>query len=383
MKTLFVTSTYLKGDRGVIYASRTHINLFAELSEEFTLIYPYKIGMEPEGINTKNINFIPFEDLRSKPKKIIDFLFGNKSRYVGRMQNFINPQKYDVVVFDDSVPSSRIIKLFVNAGIKAITIHHNYEIEFIKGDSNLLLKYPDLFWTYFQEKNAVTKSYLNLSLTKQDAFLLKKHYCDSANFEVLGVFDYQRKSNNTIENRERGHNYLITGGLGSKQNEDSLIPWLTNFFPILRKIDPKSTLRIAGRSPSERLKKKAEEVGAEIIDSPADMKPILDWGDYYICPTDRGGGLKLRILDGLKGGMPVICHEVSARGYDRFIEANIVYSYSDKQTFENELRKMISNPISRPDIHNIYYNNFNKSIKNFPSHKALQIHFNPSFSQYK
>ncbi len=176
--------------------------------------------------------------------------------------------------------------------------------------------------------------------------------------EVLGVFDYVPREYSVLKNKQRGKRFVITGGLGSKQNEDSLIPWLTIYFPILKKYVAGVQLVLAGRSPSERLIKVAHDMGAEVMPSPVDMKPILESGDYYICPTDRGGGVKLRIMDGLKSGMPVLTHAVSARGYDEMIGKGLVYSYHDKQSFIDALDKMLKVDFSQQYIYDCYMDKF-------------------------
>lgn len=358
MKTLFITFSYLKGDRGGIYASKTHINLFAELSEKMTLLFPYKKGMEPEDIRTERIKMVPVEDARGIFRKYVDLCLGIQHRYERAASEYLGDCDIDTVVFDGSVTSSRLIGKFKEAGKRVITLHHNYEIEYIKADASPLLKVPQLFWTYLHEGEAVRKSDLNITLSKQDSELFRKHYCKDATFDFLGVYDFKRRSQQTFSERGRGHHYLITGGLGSKQNEDSLIPWIKNYYPILKRIDPEVNLTLAGRSPSPLLKEAVREIGANLIDSPKDMNPILLSGDYYLCPTDRGGGIKLRVMDGLKGGMPVLTHEVSARGYENVIELGIVFSYRDEQSFENALKKMLSSNLSRKEIQDQYLYSF-------------------------
>ena len=354
MKVLFLTFTYLKGNRGGIYASRTHINLFAELSEKMTLLYPYKKGMEPDGINEDKIEMVPIEDTRSKFRKYLDLCRGIQSRFYYVVDDYININKYDTVVFDSSQTSAKIINKFKKAGFRIITIHHNYQIEFLKSDQSGIAKWPNIFWTYKSESNAIKMSNLNLTLTQSDIDLFRKHYCSNANYAVLGVFDYQQRNYQTIQNTEKGHRYVITGGLGSKQNEDSLIPWLEHYFPLLKSIDNQAELIMAGRAPSERLISIANVNKVKVIPSPKDMAPILAECDFYVCPTDRGGGLKLRILDGLKSGLPVITHSVSARGYERMVDAGIVYSYHDEKSFIEALKKMLKNNKSKQEILNIY-----------------------------
>lgn len=358
MKTLFITFSYLKGNRGGIYASRTHINLFATLSDSMTLLYPYTKGMEPEYVYEDKITMVPVEDYRSAASKYFDLILGKRHRFVDVAKQYLDSNKFDTVVFDGSIVSSKLIKLFKSNGMRVITIHHNYEMEYLSGDAPFYTKPFDLFWTKKQEGEAVNNSDLNLTLTTQDAELLRINYNSSSSMEVLGVFDYLPRENPELQNKQRGKQFVITGGLGSKQNEDSLIPWLTIYFPILKKYVADAQLVLAGRSPSERLIKVAHDMGAEVIPSPEDMKPILESGDYYICPTDRGGGLKLRIMDGLKSGMPVLTHAVSARGYDEMIDKGLVYAYHDKQSFIESLDKMLKTDFSQQHIYDCYMDKF-------------------------
>lgn len=365
MNTLFITFSYLRGNRGGIYASRTHINMFATLSDSMTLLYPYTKGMEPEFIYEDKITMVPVEDKRNLVLKYLDLMAGKRHRFINIAKEYVDSRKFDTVVFDGSIVSSELIKLFKSRSFKIITIHHNYEMEYLRGDAPFYTKPFDLFWTKKQEGEAVNKSDLNLTLTVQDAELLKKNYKSKTPMEVLGVFDYLPREYSKLENKKRGHRFVITGGLGSKQNEDSLIPWLTTYFPVLKEKVTDAQLVLAGRSPSEKLIKVAIDMGAEVIPSPVNMVPILESGDYYICPTDRGGGLKLRIMDGLKYGMPVLTHTVSARGYDEMINKGMVFSYHDKVSFIESLNIMLSTNLSQQYICECYADkfSFNSGIK--------------------
>ncbi len=365
MNVLFITFSYLKGNRGGIYASRTHINLFATLSDSMTLLYPYTKGMEPEYIYEDTITMVPVEDNRSAGLKYLNLMVGRRHRFIDVAKKYLDRNKYDTVVFDGSIVSSNLIKLFKSYGFRTITLHHNYEIEYLKGDATPITKPFDLFWTKIQEGTAVSYSDLNLTLTSQDAELLRQNYNPKASIEVLGVFDYWPRKKLQLKNKNRGSRFVITGGLGSKQNEDSLFPWLNTYFPILKGQVENAQLILAGRSPSERLIKVAEGFGAEVIPSPIDMKPILESGDYYICPTDRGGGVKLRIMDGLKSGMPVLTHVVSARGYDEMMDKGLVFSYHDKDSFVESLNQMLKTDFSQQYIYDCYAEkfSFNTGVK--------------------
>lgn len=358
MKILYITNNYLKGTSGAVYASKAFVNCFAALSEEMTVLYPFKTGYEATDIDPK-VTLVPIDDRRSKIKKTIDFLLGNIHRYRTDIPKFFNSQIYDIAVFDTSVVSFRLIKKAKKAGLKCLCIHHNFQIEFIKDDTPWYQLPLLLFWTYFSEKEAVRNSDLNLTLTQTDAESLKDQYDINGNFYVLGVCDFLRKEYIAeFQENQLGHNFIITGQLASIQTENSLVPWLDSYFPILKELCPDCSLVVAGRSPSTRLLNKCKELGVTIIPSPESMKPILDSGDYFICPTSLGSGLKLRNMDGLRAGMQVLTHEKSARGYEEMINEGVMYVYNDIESFKHQLSLMLQSTKSKQDVLNSYKSHF-------------------------
>ena len=88
------------------------------------------------------------------------------------------------------------------------------------------------------------------------------------------------------------------------------------------------------------------------------MDDVLQDADFYICPTELGGGLKLRVMDGLRWGLPVVTHKVSARGYDLFEEKGILLSYSNKIEFKNALLTFSEMNIDKQKVIDMYQNIF-------------------------
>lgn len=356
MKTLFITNTYLTGNSGGVYATKAYINAFAKLSEQMTVVYAMKEGAEAKDIIMDNVTMVPVWDSRTRIHKYIDLCLGVITRFQKSCFKIITPEIYDTVVFNNSEASSGLINKFKKLGLNVITIHHNYQIEYLKGDCNIICLLPKLFWTNIYERRAVRYSDLNLVLTNEDAELLKFHYGDGR-FENIGIFEYKEISLGEKHNTNNPyHKYVITGWLGSKQTEDSLIPWIKDYYPILKEVDPTAVLIIAGRDPSPKLFSIARRNGINVIASPPDMQPILDKSDYYICPTNRGGGLKLRILDGLKSGLPVLTHVISARGYDYMQQLGMVKAYDSHESFKSQLKEMLSLPYSKNQVVTEYAN---------------------------
>jgi len=335
MKVLFIAYQYLFGNGGGEFAARAYINAFAEIADEMTLLYPMCNGGEATGIN-KSIRCIPVWDERPKIRRIIDFLIGRQNRF-RNIEKLVGDDDYDVVVYSGGLLVEGTIDFFKRRGIKTITIHHNYDYEYFRDNTKFPMRIPQLFWISRIEGEAVRKSDLNITLTPSDKELLKNHYAKgNEQFEVLGAFEYVRKEHPIYTDVEEPK-FLITGSLGAMQTENSLLPWMDEYYPILKEVFPAATLTLAGKNPSEKLKEKASRLGIEVIPNPESMQPVLAKAKYYICATALGGGLKLRVMDGLSAGLPVICHEVSARGYEAFAQKGLLLVYNDRDSFQKQL----------------------------------------------
>jgi hypothetical protein len=89
---------------------------------------------------------------------------------------------------------------------------------------------------------------------------------------------------------------------------------------------------IAGRAPSVALRTSALAAGAKVIANPVDIDSIVRDADIYLAPVRLGSGVKLRVLDALRSGVPVIAHRVSARGYQGLVDPSslMVFTSADE-----------------------------------------------------
>jgi glycosyltransferase involved in cell wall biosynthesis len=97
---------------------------------------------------------------------------------------------------------------------------------------------------------------------------------------------------------------------------------------------------IAGKNPPAELSSRIEKLNKQdsyalvtLTPNPKDIMTIVCGCDIFVCPTRLGGGLKLRVMDGLKAGLPVIAHQVSARGYSVFKTEGILWSFENGEDF--------------------------------------------------
>lgn len=355
MNVLIVTYNYLFGFGGGAYGARAYINAFAALYDDVSLLYPARTEGEPLPEIDSRIHRIEVVDHASKPARAARLLLrGILHRFERPFTDLLARKDFDIIVFQNSKCSSRLIGMARASGARIIVQHDNYEWEYTRDNTPFFLR-PFLLPAVIKtEREAVREADVNLVLTQDDARMLKEHYGRGRNvrMELLRTFEYRPVGDCPLSTVTRPV-FAITGNLGARQTRDSLIPWLKVYYPLLKREVPEMELIVAGKDADEDLKQLLSEKGVEFVDTPPDMSVILNRARYYICPVDCGGGVKLRVMDGLRTGMPALVHRVSARGYES-LEGLSVFAYDGPESFVEALRSLISCPGSPEERQQAY-----------------------------
>jgi glycosyltransferase involved in cell wall biosynthesis len=115
--------------------------------------------------------------------------------------------------------------------------------------------------------------------------------------------------------RRRPGRMLFLGSLDWRPNLDGLVEMLDKVFPVVRAEEPAATLAIVGRNPPDWLRRCAEATpGVELFADVPDVRPYLAECALMVVPLRIGGGSRLKILESLSSGVPVISTRVGAEG---------------------------------------------------------------------
>jgi glycosyltransferase involved in cell wall biosynthesis len=110
---------------------------------------------------------------------------------------------------------------------------------------------------------------------------------------------------------------LFLGSLDWRPNLDALALLLDRIFPAVRALEPSARLTIVGRTPPLALERRvAETEGATLIANVPDVRPYLGRAGVLAVPLRIGGGSRLKILEALATGMPVVSTTVGAEGLE-------------------------------------------------------------------
>ncbi len=108
---------------------------------------------------------------------------------------------------------------------------------------------------------------------------------------------------------------LFLGSLDWRPNLDGVGILLDRLFPAVRAAEPGATLCLVGRNPPDWLRRRAVSVpGVELHATVPDVRPYLADCGMMVVPLRIGGGSRLKILEALASGVPVVSTRIGAEG---------------------------------------------------------------------
>jgi glycosyltransferase involved in cell wall biosynthesis len=108
---------------------------------------------------------------------------------------------------------------------------------------------------------------------------------------------------------------LFLGALDWRPNLDAVQILLDDVFPAVRAQIPTARLAIVGRSPPEWLRRRVAPLDfVDLYAAVPDVRPYLGECGVMAVPLRIGGGSRLKILEALASGLPVVSTRIGAEG---------------------------------------------------------------------
>jgi len=118
-----------------------------------------------------------------------------------------------------------------------------------------------------------------------------------------------------VPNASQSVSLLFLGSLDWFPNEDAVIEFALQTLPLLRSKNNGITLRVVGRRPSEKLRAALRALpGLELIGEVPDVRDHIAQACAVVVPLRIGGGTRIKILEAMAMGKPVISTSIGAEG---------------------------------------------------------------------
>lgn len=273
-------------------------------------------------------------------------LSGSIHRYKKFLHSYLSEHhhEYDICIINGGIYAGDMMEMLHAFGLKVVVFHLNYEPDYQIDNKSL--------WTlhgrtdYFVKKNerkAYLKADFNCFMTEADKTLFERNYGTIDNPDaVIGCYEAEHiERPEVILPTSSQKSIAITGSMNTLQTLCGIREFRDKYYCIMKEVCPEWNVVIAGRNPIDEIydfEKQKQQI--KVIANPESMDDIINNALIFLCPTNVGGGIKLRLMDGLKHGRPVLVHQVSARGYESLFNEPFFRVYHDEKSFRMGLKDL-------------------------------------------
>ena len=234
-----------------------------------------------------------------------------------KLRALLQEETYDVIVCDFLVAAGaipwdwRCPKVLFTHNVEAMIWHRHFEVA-----RNPLWK--ALSWREWKRMEAAERRYLQkadhvLAVSENDREAFAK-FLDPQKLTVVPTgadTEFFRPS----REKELPSSLLFTGSMDWLPNEDAMLYFANEIFPLIRRQVPDVSLCIVGRNPSRRLQDLASRIPKiQLTGWVEDVRPYLAQRAVCIVPLRIGGGTRLKIFEAMSMAKAVVSTSIGAEG---------------------------------------------------------------------
>ena len=109
---------------------------------------------------------------------------------------------------------------------------------------------------------------------------------------------------------------VFTGKMDFRPNVDGVLWFYERVWPTVRATVRDVRLYVVGQSPHQRLDPLRADPQVTITGYVPDILPYFGGADVYIVPLRIGGGTRLKVLEAMSSGLPIVSTTLGAEGID-------------------------------------------------------------------
>ena len=264
-----------------------------------------------------------------------------------KLRKLLQSSSFDIILVESIFMTPYIKCIRENSKAKVVLRAHNVEHiiwqRLTKSEKNIFLRpYLSLLTRRLKkyELGIMNKVDAILPITPDDEKLFRDLGCKvPMHVTPVGV-DLKEYSNQINEQNEISLFHL--GSMNWMPNLEGVTWFLEDCLPVVRKKFPELKLFLAGRGFPDSIPRDAPTnviCEGEI----ADAKQYMDGKQIMIVPLKSGGGMRVKIIQGMALGKTIISTTIGAEGIHHTNGKNILIADSPNE-FLMQIEKCISNP---------------------------------------
>jgi polysaccharide biosynthesis protein PslH len=279
----------------------------------------------------RSVEFIPFEHPewdRLFPKRIFNPLPSTVAHWTlphvgARIGQLMQRNEYDAVHIFDAVLAQFFLKQHQNVPLVVDRTRVDLQYQLMErkrmkfGLRQRILNWENLAKLFYFERAVSRRSSFQIVCGPDDEAFVHKFISPDLNVSVIpnGVdLDYFDPASAPAEQRATSPTILFCGAMDYNPNIDALRWYFSEIHdPLCAKVKGLSVL-VVGKDPVAEVRAYASKVGVTVTGGVPDVRPYYRRAWLQIVPLRIGGGTRLKIVESLAMGTPVVSSTIGAQG---------------------------------------------------------------------
>lgn len=119
----------------------------------------------------------------------------------------------------------------------------------------------------------------------------------------------------TVGPEAASRSIVFTGTMDFRPNVDAVLWFAKEVWPLIRVEVSDVSFYVVGQRPHRRLDALREDQGVTLTGWVEDVRPYIADAAVYVAPLRMGGGTRLKLLEAMAMGKPVVATSLGAEGY--------------------------------------------------------------------
>jgi glycosyltransferase involved in cell wall biosynthesis len=278
-------------------------------------------------------------------------------RMTHRLRQLLSEGDYDIVQLESSHLSSYIPAIrLARSRPRIVCDWHNVESELMSRYADhgpdaarrLYARRTAQLWRR-EEKRLLEKADAHLAVSERDREqLLCAAEPGARVFVVENGVDVPHFSGSSFATAGNAHaprssRVVFVGTMDYHANVDAVVPFARYVWPQLLRRHPDVRFTIIGRNPTTEVQQLGLLPGVEVTGTVEDVRPYYQDAVAAVVPLRIGGGSRLKILEAMAAGVPVVSTPLGAEGLEVADGQNIRIARGPSEMF-SQLSELIANP---------------------------------------
>jgi len=254
-------------------------------------------------------------------------------RFKKKLSQLLYENKFDVVICEWT-PYAIFVKDIKQ--VKTVIVAHNIE-------ASIWRRYEE------NETNPLKKKYISLQRKKVEKF---EYSCFNwvsgatavSNAEAKEITSYGVSYTPAVIDNGVDTEYfhpmdiaidsnqlVLTGAMDWRPNQDAAVYFTEEILPLIKKTKPNCNVVFVGRNPVKQVLDLAKNESVQVTGTVDDVRPYIAKSIVFIVPLRIGGGSRLKILEAMSMGKPVVSTSLGAEGLNVIDVHNILIADHPEQ----------------------------------------------------